>query len=319
VRSSRVAAVLGVIQVIGVGLLGPASASPVVASTLTNPVAAVRPAADMMMPMPDPPDCSRYSQPRKFLEVQAWWSGKNTPNGRAHLHAGTCFPLGERVRGRRLRFDIRVIMHNNPAHLFSLSMGIFGGDDKYRKLDRRCTGTCTWWFTMYVNTRSTLDGWHEFRLKPRVRFANGKRMMTSTGWPAFIDNGRRIGDNNRRTIGPLIGRGWYEGQGYQNPQLQHAREALRGPKTGLWTPEVKLDNGAGGYEPTKVFAYVDADFHAGDPGWVVLSRDRPYRGNLSIDTHQLANGWHRLMLRVTARHFRNENTGIEVIYFRVAN
>lgn len=269
----------------------------------------------MVMP---PPDCSGYRERRVFLEVQAWWNGPNTPNGRAHLHAGTCFPLGQHVHGR-LRFDVRVIMHNNPGRLFSLSTGVFGGEDRYLKLDKRCRSTCTWWFTTYVNTKTTLDGWHEFRFKPRVRFHNGARMLTSTGWPAYIDNGVRVGDENRSTLGAVVGRGWYEHHGYQNPQFESARSALHPSVSGLWRPPVKLDRGAGGYRPTRVAAYVDADFHNDDPGMVVLTRKGPFRGRLAIDTTDLANGWHRLTLRVTAWHNGRQNSGIQAIYFNVQN
>lgn len=264
------------------------------------------------------PECSRYRERRVFLEVQAWWKGHNTPNGRAHLHAGTCFPLGQKVRGR-VRFDVRIIMHNNPGHLFSASLGVYGGEDKYVKLDHRCRRTCTFWVTRYIDTRTTLDGWHEFRFKPRVRFRNGNRMMPSTGWPANIDNGRRVGDHDRSSIGNLVGRGWYEELGYQNPTFEKARVALRGWQSGMWQPQVSLDAGAKGRPPTLVAAYVDADFHHDDPGMVVLQRSRRYEGPLHVDTTELSNGWHRLILRVSAKYNRRENTGVLVIWFRVRN
>jgi hypothetical protein len=292
---------------------------PLPASAQTSslePRSGTRPDAEMSMTMP--PDCSGYRERRRFLEVQAWWKGTNTPNGRAHLHAGTCFPLGKSVHGK-IRFDVRIIMHNNPGHLFSLSVGVLGGKDRYINLDKRCPDTCTFWVTAWVDTRTTLDGWHEFRFKPRVRFRNGKRMMTSTGWPANINNGRRIGDENRDSIGDLVARGWYEGHGYQNPVLRNAREAMRGPLSGIWRPEVRLREGAQGYRPTLVGAYVDPDFHNNDSGIVILQRAGPYEGPLSIDTRELKNGWHRLALRVTAYHNGGLNSGLEVIWFYVQN
>lgn len=317
-RLSHRLAMLCLVQTVSLVLFAAGSTAAVLAKAAPTRPAAAALDAEMAMPAIIPPDCSGYPEPRTFLEVQAWWKGANTPNGRAHLHAGTCFPLGQKVSGK-VRFDIRVIMHNNPGRLFSLSAGVFGGQDRYLKLDKKCQDTCTWWFTMTVDTRSTLDGWHEFRFKPRVRFHNGKRMMTSTGWPAFIDNGVRSGDEARPGIGALVARGWYEGEGYQNPQLENAWDALRDSVHGLWTPEVKLDRGAQGFRPTTVAAYIDPDFHMGDPGMIILSRSRPYRGELEIHTRRLANGWHRLVLRVTAWHNDRQNSGIEVIYFNVAN
>jgi hypothetical protein len=295
------------------GLAGPVAAAPVAPAGLPGAAADT----DLMMAT-QPPDCSGYPQRRVFLEVQAWWRGANTPNGRAHLHAGTCFPLGQKVSGR-LRFDIRIIMHNNPGHLFSVSAGVFGGADTYKELDYRCVGTCTYWVTTYVDTRTTLDGWHEFRFKPRVRFRNENRMLTSTGWPAFIANGRRVGDENRDSIGALVARGWYEHHGYQNPVLRSAREAIRGPLSGIWRPAVQLTAGAQGFRPTSVAAYLDADFHHDDPGMVIFRRRGPYAGPLQIDTRELPNGWHRLILRVSASHYRRENSGLLVTWFYVKN
>lgn len=316
-RLTRGGAILGKF-VQAVLILTAIAAAPPVAAQVAPLSSAGTPGAEPMMPVAPPPDCSGYSTPRVFLEVQAWWEGANTPDGMAHLHAGTCFPLGQRIHGR-VHFDVRVIMHNNPGHLFSLSAGVFGGQDNYLNVDKRCSGTCTWWFHTWVNTKSTLDGWHEFRFKPRVRFDNGKRMLTSTGWPAYIDNGARVGDENRRSIGALVGRGWYEGHGYQNPQFENARAALRGAQSGVWRPAVRLDRGAQGFTPTRVGAYVDPDFHTGDPGMVVLVRRQAYRGDLAIDTTQLMNGWHKLVLKVTANHNGKKNTGVEAIYFRVQN
>jgi len=281
-------------------------------------VAPVSVASETEMTMMLPPDCSGYRQRRVFLEVQAWWLGPNTPKGTAHLHAGTCFPLGQKVSGR-IQFDVRIIMHNNPGHLFSMSAGVFGGEDRYIKLDKRCKETCTFWVTTHVDTRTTLDGWHEFRFKPRVRFRNGDRMMTSTGWPALIRNGRRVGDENRDSIGALVARGWYERHGYQTPILRNARDAIRGPLSGVWEPKVWLVKGGQGYPSTRVGAYVDPDFHNDDPGIVILSRRWAYKGSLTIDTTKLMNGWHRLVLRVTARHNDRNNSGIEVIFFNVRN
>ena len=297
-------------------VMPPAAGASMTPQAHESPPMLPAPAGEMSMTMP--PDCSGYREHRVFLEVQAWWKGPNTPNGRAHLHAGTCFPLAQRVHGI-LRFEVRVIMHNNPGHLFSLSTSAFGGRDRNIKLDKRCRDTCEWWFTTYVNTRTTLDGWHEFRFKPRVRFKNDNRMLTSTGWPAYIDNGVRVGDENRDSIGALVSRGWYEDHGYQNPQLENARAANGRPIKGIWRPEVRLDRGAQGYRPTSVGAFIDPDFHNHDPGLVILSRSRAFRGRLTIDTRSLSNGWHRLALRVTARHDGRENSGLEVIYFNVQN
>lgn len=275
-------------------------------------------------PVPDGPNpltCTGYPERRIFLEVQSWWDGTNT-NGMAHVHAGTCFPLGQTVHGV-VRLDTRITMHDNPGHLFALSTDLFTnglgtGDNNYIKLDRYCSGTCQFWVTSYVDTRGALDGWHEIRIKARVRFADERRQMTSTGWVVRTENGNAYG-SSRDATGAVIGRGWYEGDGYQNPDIRSMSSVLGGPVSGTWTVNVRLGPGGQGFAPTFTAAYVDPDFHMGSEGWRVLSRLTTYLGPLAIDTTRLANGPHRLVLRVESEHNGEMLDGILVLPFTVRN
>jgi hypothetical protein len=240
----------------------------------------------------------------------------------AHVHAGTCFPLGQTVHGV-LRLDTRITMHNSPGHLFALSTDLFtdghgSGYPVYTKLNLDCVGTCQFWVTSYIDTRGAQDGWHEVRVKPRVRFADGRRQMTSTGWVLRTENGNADG-SSRDANGAIIGRGWYEDNGYQNPDIRSLSSIMSGPVSGTWTFGVRLAPGGQGFATTFSGAYVDPDFHHASEGWRVLARNGPYVGPMAIDTRQLANGAHRLVLRVEAEHSGETLVGIMVLPFVVAN
>lgn len=271
---------------------------------------------------PDSVACTGYPEPRVFLEVQSWWEGTNTQGSMAHLHAGTCFPLGQTVHGV-VRLDTRITMHDNVGHLFALSTDLFTdghgtGDNVYTKLDRDCSGTCQFWVTTYIDTRGAQDGWHEIRLKPRVRFADGRRQMTSTGWVIRTANGNPSG-SSRDSTGAVIGRGWYEDNGYQNPAIRSMAPILDGPVSGSWTVSVRLGPGGQGFASTFSAAYVDPDFHMGSEGWKLLALNASYLGSLTIDTTRLANGSHRLVLRVESEHNGETLDGLLVLPFTVQN
>ena len=59
-----------------------------------------------------------YSQafnPRQIpVEIEAWWN-----HAFGHIHATTAFPVGQVVSGN-LDLNVRIVMHNNPSHLFIL-------------------------------------------------------------------------------------------------------------------------------------------------------------------------------------------------------
>jgi hypothetical protein len=223
-----------------------------------------------------------------------------------------------------VRFDTRIIMHNSPGHLYSLSTDLFtngygSGTNVYVPLDIHCSEmTCTYWVTTYVDTSGADDGWHEFRFKPRVEFPDGRKQMTSTGWVVRTENGNPAG-SSREAAGKVIGRGWYDGEGYQNPDIRDMAVLLSGPVHGTWTVPVRLDRGADAFVPTFSGAYIDPAFHDDNPGLVIKQVSGPYIGNLYIDTTNLANGPHRLVLRVESVHDGETSTGIMVYPFIVQN
>jgi hypothetical protein len=281
----------------------------------------------------NPVTCSGYAEPRTFLEVHAWWEGAPLAAGQiAHVHAGTCFPLGQTVSGQ-VPFDVRIVMHDNPGHLYRYETALFtdgqGAEDvSVVDLDHRCATTCEFWVRTVVDTSGANDGWHEFRFKPRVRFSNGEVQLTSSGWPLRTENGNPDGGFRDTSDGPwldIVGRGWYDGHGYQNPVLRSVDAVLPGNVvSGLWQPEVRLDAGSEGDPATFSAVYIDPDFHHNDEdsngGGVVIGQwNGLQRGPVAIDTSRLSNGWHTLALRVDAQNGDSRLVGLQYIQIFVQN
>lgn len=84
--------------------------------------------------------------------------------------------------------------------------------------------------------------------------------------------------------------------------------------------------GSGGARVTSHRAHIDPDFHTGSTGWVVKRGRGSFEGRLSIDTTQLANGLHKLVLVANARKIswrdrvaNGTSSGVQVIPFVVVN
>jgi len=284
-------------------------------------------------PARNPVDCSGYPEPRTFMEVHTWWEGDPIPAGQiAHLHAGTCFPLGQTVSGN-VAFDVRIVMHDNPGQLYRYETGLHTdgrgeGDLAVQELNQRCATTCEYWVRSVVDTSRANDGWHELRFKPRVRFSNGDVQLTSSGWALRTENGNADGgfrDGEDGTWLDVVGRGWYDGSGYQNAVLRTVEGVLPGQVVrGVWEPTIRLDAGSDGFEPTFSAAYVDPNFHHNDEdsdgGGLVLGKwSGERRGPLTIDTRRLSNGLHTLVLRVESEHSGTRLAGLQYVNFIVDN
>jgi hypothetical protein len=276
--------------------------------------------------------CAGYPEPRTFLEVHSWWEGAPLQEGQiAHLHAGTCFPLGQTVSGP-VTFDVRIVMHDNPGHLYRYETGLHTdghgeSDLPVVALDQRCAATCEFWVRTVVDTSGANDGWHELRFKPRVRFSDGSVQFTSSGWPLRTANGNAAGgslDGSDATP-DVVGRGWFEDHGYQNPTLRSVDAVLPGRTlSGEWRPTLRLDAGAGGSTPTFTAAYLNPDFHHhdedSDGGGILLGKwNGPFRGELGIDTRTLPNGEYTLVLRVEHKSGGSRVTGLQYIPILVRN
>ena len=209
-----------------------------------------------------------------------------------------------------MHLDVKVVMHSNPGHLDWVRVQVSG--DGFNNvgaqvdLDETCDGAndpnwdaamgaCTWWVPMDVDTTvAGADGFNEFRVSAKVTEPNGDEMRNSTGWQAYLDNGRAVNHYRSDTGAFTEARGWYEGAGYAVGRLA---SPIPYEVSGTWTPDVVMDKGAGGKDVGWSFAAVDPMFHFDDEGMVLLSQAGPYRGRVSIDTTKLSDGVHRLYLQ----------------------
>jgi hypothetical protein len=179
---------------------------------------------------------------------------------------------------------------------------------------------CTVWRTVNVNTRrAAYDGRQEFRFVTKVVRPNGKEILVSTRWQAYLRNGKPI-RHYRSSANYTGGAGWYTHRGYQTAVLPSG--IPRRPVSGVWRFSVELTRGSDAFRSTRHVVTVDSDIHAGVPGRIVKRGAGGYEGNVAINTRNLANGLHRLFLRVdqTGRQgIRGTVSGGFAIPFTVRN
>jgi hypothetical protein len=269
---------------------------------------------------PDPLTCNGYPEERVFLESHAWWQPVlNGDEDFGHLHTETCFPRTHDRNGNvqkitgTLQLDVRVVMHDNPGTLDWLRIQVSGDGFNnvgfHRDMNETCTGAddpdwdahmgaCTWWVRADVDTTvAGADGFNELRVSAKVEEPNGDEMRNSTGWQAYLANGKSVKHYRSDTGAFTEGRGWYEGAGYAIGRLA---DPIPHEVSGTWTPNVVVDEGSGGVDVARSRVMVDPRFHHGDEGWKVLDQAGSYRGRISIDTTKLADGLHRLYIQALA-------------------
>jgi len=265
------------------------------------------------------------------MEAQGWWKGDgvesligaDTPVG-SHLHAGTCFPWGQRVSGK-VQFDVRITLHDNLGELYRLRPQIWydGGDSVQNEVFYRKTfagGDAVLWQKITMDTNLIpFDGLQEMRFFTQVRHVDGADQEVSTGWALDIRNGKTVNHYKPDAQAPEFteGRGWYEGTGYTNVRWEET--ALITPVSGIWTPDLKMTAGAGGTPVTFHAVYIDPNFHHGSSGIVVKEGQGKWDGDVAIDTRTLSNGMHKLVLRGDSTISTGTNSGLIVIQFTVKN
>ncbi len=270
----------------------------------------------------DPLACTGYPEKRVFLESQSWWYRQpgQTGTNHGHIHVGTCFPHAQKVAGP-VRFDVRVMMHNNPGTMTHLNIGVAGEWGSIRSVaispNWKCAATtCTRWFAVNVDTRKVpRDGRQEFRFRAQVKEPDSKEMIASTGWLAWTNNGKPI--EHYRSSWSAEARGWYTGTGYANAKIENQpMNAVRG----WWNPTVRMSPGSGGIPVTSYRVVLDPDFHAGKQGITLRAGSGSFKGTIGIDTRKLRNGKHKLVLIADAKaSVGSTNRGIMVVPFTVSN
>jgi hypothetical protein len=289
-----------------------------------------------------------YPEPRIFLESQGWWSpGRTAPGGAStHIHVGLCFPQGAAWNADadgKVRLDFRIMLHNvsnyrvsrfrgGIACCDSIPRGGAGFDDtsaETKALIASAMPNGHVYVTKILDVHGAgSDGRKEARFTVALTNArNGRRSFQSAGWQSYIDNPDSDVVAHYRSHDFVTARGWYEGFGYTNAAYRDLYSSVSPPTvSGVWRPKVKMAPGAGGAPVTSHRAHIDPDFHAGSAGWIVRRGRGSFEGQLSIDTTQLANGVHKLVLVANARKLSRRDrvangtsSGVQVIPFVVSN
>ena len=272
----------------------------------------------------DPLNCTGYPEPRIFLESQAWWRTTPGKSGtdHGHIHVGTCFPYAQKLSGK-VDFDIRVILHDNPGTVKVVRVQLAGDFGQIAAVQfpvsAKCPvpGTCTFWYHVTVDTtKSPYDGRQEFRFHASVAEPDGTTMLPSTGWQAYLVNGKPV--NDYRSYDMTEARGWYTNVGYTVPRMDSNLPMK--PVSGVWSFKVSLKPGSGGIPVTHHIVLLDANFHANIPGTVLKEGSGAWIGTITLDTRTLANGPHKLILRTDAdASAGSTNSGVLVVPFMVQN
>lgn len=203
----------------------------------------------------------------------------------------------------------------------------------------RCglNNTCEWWITTQHNTDVIPAGWQGIRVKPRLELGanrggdgpnGGDVMLTSGDLPVCIRSCLPFGTEG--TFHISISRGWYDhGRDYQNPVLEEGQDkaqGLGGTVSGVWNIHPRLGPGSGGDPTTAASVWTDAEWHmfdedsfGGPNGRRYLNVAGEYDGPVAIDTRNLSDGRHELILRVEGRHTTGRLVGLQYVPFVVRN
>jgi hypothetical protein len=220
------------------------------------------------------------------------------------------------VRGV-VHFDIKVMAHNMPGAIKKIAVEAFGnGSIQSKAVDLNCaTMDCTWWVPFdFDTTKTSYNGRWEFRLRAIVPTTpNGNKQYNSTRWHATIDNAGKPVKNGAESLSRSPGgAGWYTGIGYMNVFCgPGGYDFVRQPQRGVVSLSCKFDQ-------QTAFASIDANFHAGDPGKVVLDSSGGTK-TITIDTRTLTNGKHRLFMRTDAKTSAGTGSGAQALFFEVQN
>jgi hypothetical protein len=227
-----------------------------------------------------------------------------------------------------------VKLHDNPGRLDQVDVQAFHDSYGVELLASTspgftCTsGDCT--LTYHLDAPTTalpVGGLTEFRVRATVRTPDGNDFLATDGWLAYVRNGKPSVDT--RYLAPNISeaRGWYglpgtDGLGYENARLRSPVPTA--PVSGTWSPEVETLPGAGPSSPvTHTLVTIDPALHNVPPdnGKVQLDQAGAFGGSIAIDTTQLANGPHKLVIISSADHSDRGSTqsGVLAIPFMVDN
>ena len=281
---------------------------------------------------PDPLTCDGYREERLFLESQIWWKRASGRTGTdfGHVHTGMCFPYLQTLTGK---FVVHVVtkLHDNPGTFNDIIFQARNEAYSSRPIQlrphivvrKKCPlADCTFVTRAVIDTRVLpVDGLWQFRIRSRVKEPDRRVAMPSNAFPVYVQNGRPRRDGPAWTQG----RGWYgRPLGYNDAYFLSVIPGS--PVAGVWEPSVRTNrvNKAEKSKVTRTLVTIDPDFHAVPSyrGLVVREVDGEFDGTVSIDTRQLANGPHRLVIIGSSWNIGGRGStlsGVLAIPFEVSN
>jgi len=279
-------------------------------------------------------DDSGCASGRVFLESQAWWTDSETLTDGAteHAHSGVCFPLSPTVVSGQLTLEVVSKLHNASGQKLKRVRlqaatdqgGLKDVANVYPNLT--CAATdCTFNTTLTINTDSLATGTHEIRVQTFAEKQTTGRpvLLATTGYQLCVRS--CAGVTPQATDSPE-GRGWYRNAsgkelGYAVARYDSLSAFPRQAVSGNWCPPVRFGRGYSGDTPhERSRVVVDPNFHAGDAGRSYLDVAGAFRGNVCIDTTQLANSSHKLVLiAYSSAKFPGQLWGVFVVPFTVSN
>lgn len=272
------------------------------------------------------PIATSAATPTVTLESQGWWSkpGIDVPEVVGHhIHVQATIPKPGVVVNGRVDVPVRLTLHDqvgSPNFVRWQDGSNTKGSIKVTAADFTCTAhdgftDCTRDMVLPIDFGGFGTGLRELRISLNVpdeqpddlpgSDEGDQRMYQSTGWQVCV---RACSPEYRSGPEFVEARGWYEGHGYQNARLTTGVDSVKAGGT----IGVKLAPGAGGDATRYSAAYIDPDMHHHDAGRVLLERNGPYSGTITIPA-DLAPGPHKLALLASDGF----NAGVLVIPFVV--
>lgn len=258
--------------------------------------------------------CSGYPEQRVYLQSEGYWEhsdGKpvTSTNDYGSVTEGTCFPVGGTLAGS-VKFDIFITMHGNPGTLSTVEIQIFGSSDNKivakatsAQVGKKCVGqqACVFPFTLTANTNLFAeDGLQEFRFHAYVTEPDGKRLLATTGWQAFLKNGKKVQNYRPQGVNFQEARGWYTDEGYTTGRF--TSPIPWAPVHGTYIVNVASVVGSGGKPVKESSVILDACSNCTPEieGTVLRKGTGVFTGSVPIDTTKLVNGMHSLSITAGA-------------------
>lgn len=291
-------------------------------------------------PVPDPVTCAGYPEPRIYLENQSWWELQPGPpehpgtGEQGHIHIGMCFPLYQTLTGDTLHLDVTIKLHNIPATPSKVRIAAYGDVTWTNGVTIPPCATVDCEYTVAYDFPLSIlhfSGWREIATYLNVTNANGEVQRNWPAWFVFIDKPLPVDPNplDFESFERPGGDSWYSnvpgGTSGQYARASIARTDVpwneaTGALTelsGVWTPTVR-------FQARKNFVYIDPALHANPPNFGTIVYDQTASTNgtqavLSIDTTQLADGLHRLLIGTGNVGTNGTNSGVLVVPFLVKN